>query len=226
MPVKCCVRWLSQSLTVLSLLLCNSVFAQTTAARSEQAQPQGTYRIHIGDKLGIKFLYQPELNEPVVIVRPDGFISLQMINDLKAAGLTVSELKQAIEAAFSEQLLRPEVSVSLLEFVAPRVFVGGQVQKPGSYELRAAQTVLQAVIVAGGFTREASRRMVLHARPVGERELKVTLVDLKELLSAGSSGQENALADGDYVFVPDSKLAKFTQIVESFRFAMPGFTIR
>ncbi len=225
MPVKCCVRWLCQSLAVLSLL-CGTFPAQSTAARSAQAQPQGSYRIHSGDKLSIKFLYQPELNEPVVIVRPDGFINLQMINDLKAAGLTVAELKQAIEAAFGEQLLRPEVSVSLIEFVAPRVFVGGQVQKPGSYELRAAQTVLQAVIVAGGFTRDASRRMVLHARPVGERELKVTLVDLKELLSANSNGQDSILADGDYVFVPDSKLSKFTQVVESFRFAMPGFTLR
>jgi polysaccharide export outer membrane protein len=228
MSVKCCIRSLQQVALVLPVLvlLIGAGPAQTHSETVQSRPRSATYRIHKGDKLSIKFLYQPELSEPSVVVRPDGFISLQMIGDLRAEGLTATELKKAIEEAYSEQLLHPEVSVSLLEFVAPRVFVGGQVQKPGSYELRAAQTVLQAVIVAGGFTREASRKMVLHARPVGDRELKVTVVDLKRLLSAQGAGQENELQDGDYVFVPDSKLSKFNQIVEAFRFAVPGFTIR
>lgn len=228
MSVKCCFRLFQQVALVLPvlLLMIGTGPAQTQSEAAQSRPRSAAYRIHKGDKLSIKFLYQPELSEPSVVVRPDGFISLQMIGDLRAEGLTITELKKAVEEAYNEQLLRPEVSVSLLEFVAPRVFVGGQVQKPGSYELRAAQTVLQAVIVAGGFTREASRKTVLHARPVGERELKVTVVDLKQLLSAQGSGQENELQDGDYVFVPDSKLSKFNQMVEAFRFAMPGFTIR
>ncbi|HWQ32606.1 MAG TPA: polysaccharide biosynthesis/export family protein [Blastocatellia bacterium] len=226
--MKCCFRLFQQVALVLPvlLLMIGTGPAQTQSEAAQSRPRSAAYRIHKGDKLSIKFLYQPELSEPSVVVRPDGFISLQMIGDLRAEGLTITELKKAVEEAYNEQLLRPEVSVSLLEFVAPRVFVGGQVQKPGSYELRAAQTVLQAVIVAGGFTREASRKTVLHARPVGERELKVTVVDLKQLLSAQGSGQENELQDGDYVFVPDSKLSKFNQMVEAFRFAMPGFTIR
>ena len=183
------------------------------------------YRIRQGDKLSVKFLYQPEFNELTLTVRPDGLISLQMIDDIQAAGLTAAELKARIERAYSETLLNPVVSVGLLEFVAPSVFVGGQVDKPGSYELRNGDTVLQAVILAGGFTREAHRRMVLHARPAGAGQLKVTPIDLQQLVSPGGKGRELTLEDGDYVFVPDSKLSKLTRIVEAFRFAVPGFAL-
>ncbi len=68
--------------------------------------------------------------------------------------------------------------------------------------------------------------MVLHARPTGVKELKVTVVDLQQLLAGRGTGEESQLQDGDYVFVPDSKLSKFNQVVEAFRFAVPGFTLR
>ncbi|HZS03656.1 MAG TPA: polysaccharide biosynthesis/export family protein [Blastocatellia bacterium] len=214
-------------MTVLVLLPVVNVFPRQDETPSRNARPRtASYQLHKGDKVSVKFLYQPELNEPSVVVRPDGYISLQMVSDIKAEGLTIPELKKAIEEAYSEQLLKPEISVSLVEFVAPHVFVGGQVQKPGSYELRSAQTVLQAVIVAGGFTKEAHRKMVLHARPTGVKELKVTVVDLQQLLAGRGTGEESQLQDGDYVFVPDSKLSKFNQVVEAFRFAVPGFTLR
>lgn len=240
MSAKCCFNHLQCVLLAVVILLSGGLlsggllsgeplFAQPQedgAARASQRPRSIGYHLRKGDKVGVKFLYQPELNEPSVVVRPDGFISLQMIDDIRAEGLTITELKKAIEAAYSEQLLKPEISVSLVEFVAPRVFVGGQVQKPGSYELRAAATVLQAVIVAGGFTKDAHRKMVLHARPVGDRELKITVIDLKQLLAQNGSGAESLLQDGDYVFIPDSKLAKLKEAVESFRFALPGFTLR
>lgn len=210
---------------ILLLWLSGVALAQQPADQDAPAQ-LNTYRIHKGDKLSIKFLYQPELNEPSIIVRPDGFISLQMIDDVKAEGLTAQELKAALERAYSESLINPVISVSLLEFVAPRVMVGGQVQRPGSYPLREGQTLLQAIMLAGGFTREAHRKMVLHARPVGEHELKVTAVDVGRLLKPNSPERELVLEDGDYVFVPDSKLSKLTRVIDAFRFAVPGFSIR
>ncbi len=234
MSAKFCFNQLQCVLLALIILFSGGLWSgalvaqqpENDPARANQRPRNAGYRIRKGDKVGVKFLYQPELNEPSVIVRPDGYISLQMVDDLRAEGLTVTELRKAIEAAYSEQLLKPEISVSLVEFVAPRVFVGGQVQKPGSYELRAAATVLQAVIVAGGFTKEAHRKMVLHARPVGDHELKITVIDLKQLLAQNGSGAESLLQDGDYVFIPDSKLSKLREAMESFRFAMPGFTLR
>lgn len=184
------------------------------------------YRIRNGDKISVKFLYQPELSDTAIVVRPDGKISLPMIDELMVAGLTVKEVKTALEKAYREFLLDPEISVNVIEFVAPRVFVGGQVTKPGSYELRTANTLLQAVILAGGFTHDAHRKYVLHARAIGDHQLKVVAVDVTKLLKTGAGEQEIMLQDGDYVFVPDSKLSKFTAIVSAFRSIVPGYGIQ
>jgi polysaccharide biosynthesis/export protein len=156
--------------------------AREAAPESAPALP-ASYRLRQGDKLSVRFLYHPELNEPSLVVRPDGLISLQMVDDVRAAGLTAAELKAALERAYREILLAPVITVSVLEFVAPRVYVSGQVARPGGYALRDGDTLLQAVALAGGFTPAAHRRLVLHARPVGERQLQVVAVDVTRLLT-------------------------------------------
>src|SRR5262245_52963418 len=133
-----------------SLLVCSLAFlvlgfsptlAQQTSSGAESSPAvNDNYRILSGDKLSVKFLYHPELNEPSVVVRPDGFITLSMIDEVMAKGLTVAELKASIEKAYGETLLRPVVSINLIEFVAPHIYVGGQVTRPGRYELRDGQT--------------------------------------------------------------------------------------
>jgi polysaccharide export outer membrane protein len=221
------VVWLS----VLLVLWASASAAQTrartaTPAETSVAQPGADYRLRKGDKLSIKFLYQPELSDASIVVRPDGKISLAMIEEVKAEGLTPKELRAVLEKAYREILLDPEITVTVIEFVAPRVFVGGQVAKPGSYDLRAGQTLLQAVILAGGFTAEAHQKYVLHARPSGERELKVVAVDVTKLLKTSGQKQEVMLQDGDYIYVPNSKLSKFTQIINAFRSLVPGYGIQ
>ena len=215
----------------LFLLLPTLLLAQTQKNNSAQNLPvpapaEKDYRIHKGDKLSVKFLYQPELSDAAVVVRPDGKISLSMIPELKVEGLTVKELKTVVEKAYAEILLAPEINITLVEFVQPRVFVGGQVTKPGSYDLRSGQTLLQAVILAGGFTPDAHRKMVLIARPVNERELKVEAIDLTKLLKPGAGQSEIFLQDGDYVFVPNSKLSKMSSILTALRAFVPGYGIQ
>jgi polysaccharide export outer membrane protein len=214
-------------LFVLSVLLAGPVFAQQPSPDATIASPSisDNYRIRSGDKISVKFLYHAELNEPGVLVRPDGLITLPMIDEVLAKGLTVTELKASIEKAYSESLLNPVVSINLVEFVAPRIYVGGQVTRPGSYELRAGQTMMQAVILAGGFTRDANRKMVLHARPDGGGKLKIATFNLMRMISDSGATQEVVLRDGDYVFVPDSKLSKMSRIIEVFRSLMPGIGI-
>jgi polysaccharide export outer membrane protein len=212
---------------VLLVLLAGSIFAQQPVQGATVSSPSisDSYRIRSGDKISVKFLYHAELNEAGVLVRPDGFITLPMIDEVFARGLTVAELKASIEKAYSETLLNPVVSINLVEFVAPRIFVGGQVSRPGSYELRAGQTLMQAVILAGGFTRDANRKMVLHARPDGGGKLKMATFNLMKMLSDSAATQEVLLRDGDYVFVPDSKLSKMSRVIEVFRSVMPGIGI-
>jgi polysaccharide export outer membrane protein len=220
-------KWsiLLNSLVLLTSFVCFALAQQPTPEAGAPPSVNDTYRIRIGDKLSVKFLYHPELNEPSVVVRPDGLINLSMIDEVPAKGLTVAELKAGIEKAYSEALLNPVVSINLIEYVAPRIYVGGQVAKPGSYDLRAGQTLMQAIILAGGFTREANRKMVLHARPAGEGKLKMTEFDVMRMLSNSKAAQEVLLQDGDYVFVPDSKLSKMSRVIEAFRAAIPGIGI-
>lgn len=210
-------------LAILFLALLPPIFSQTPPP---SMRPTSDYRIRKGDKLSVKFLYQPELSDAAISVRPDGKISLPMVAEVRAEGLTVAELKTTLEKAYREILLDPEITVNVVEFVPPRVFVGGEVTKPGSYELRAGQTLLQAVILAGGFTPNAHRKQVLHARPVNERELQVVALDLTKLLTVGEKKLEIILQDGDYIFIPDSKLSKFTNIVAAFRSLVPGYGIQ
>lgn len=200
--------------------------AAPSAALPADSPPESAYRLRRGDKLSVRFLYHSELNEPSLVVRPDGFISLQMVDDVRAAGLTAAELKAAIERAYAEILLSPVITVGVLEFVAPRVYVSGQVARPGSYALRDGNTLLQAIALAGGFTPAAHRKLVLHARSTGERQLRVAAIDVTRLMAPGSRVNEIELGDGDYVFVPDSKLSKFSRVVEAFSFAVPGFNLQ
>lgn len=228
--------WFSFAGILLTFCLCSLSGVKVTNARIEKqnipppsqkdSPVTSVYRLHKGDHISVRFLYHQELSEPNLVVRPDGLISLQMIEDIRAEGLTTAELKASLEKAYSEILLSPVISISIIEFVAPRVYVNGQVAKPGSYELRAGNSLLQAIALAGGFTPGAHRKLVLHARPIGERQLQVVAVDMTKMLTPGTHAQDIELQDGDYIFVPDSKLSQFSRVVEAFRFAVPGFTVR
>ena len=136
--------------------------------------------------------------------------------------MTVPQLKKRLEDAYSELLINPIISVNLIDFVMARIYVGGQVNKPGSYELRAGQTLLQAVMLAGGFTNDANRKMVLHARPYGEGQLKVTEHNALAMISKTKDAHDWPLQDGDYVFVPDAKMLKISRAVQTFSSLLPG----
>lgn len=189
--------------------------------QSGGGEPPSTYRIRQGDKLSVKFFTNPDLNEPSVTVRPDGYISLQIINDIKAEGLSTAELKKQLEKAYDEILLDPIISVAVIDFVPPRVFVTGQINKPGSYDLREAKTLMQAIFLAGGFTRDANRKMVLHARPDGTGDWRIQPMDVMALLDPRSTQKDLDLKEGDYIYIPESRIAKFTRAAEVVRGLLP-----
>ncbi|HQU85314.1 MAG TPA: polysaccharide biosynthesis/export family protein [Pyrinomonadaceae bacterium] len=201
-------------------LLCFLSFA-VSAQTSNAEKPAETYKIKAGDKLSVRFLNHPELNEPSIAVRPDGFISLQLIEDIKAEGATAVELRKKIEKGYDEILLNPAISVNIIEFVPPSFFIGGQVNRPGKYSLRDGNSVIKAVFLAGGFTKEANRRMVLYARVDQNGKWQVREINVLKLIEKLSSGDDVAISDGDYIFVPDSKLSKFNKALEGFQSFFP-----
>lgn len=206
-----------------ALLWLMLIFSMSAAAQklSDTEKPTESYRIKAGDKLSVKFLNHPELNEPTLLVRPDGFVSLQMIDDLKAEGLTAVELRKKIEKSYDEILIDPIISVNITEFVQPSFFIGGQIAKPGKYSLRDGNTMVKAIFLAGGFTKDANRRMVLYARTNGAGKWEVREVNVLKLIEKLSQSEDIGLSDGDYIFVPDSKLSKFNKAVESFQSVFP-----
>ncbi len=206
------------------VLLCFTFLALSAAAQTRTGldAPNG-YRIQQGDKLSVKFFNNPDLNEPSVTVRPDGFITLQLVNDVKAEGLTAAELKKSLEKAYDETLLEPIITVSVIDFVAPHVFVAGQINKPGRYELRDARTLMQAIFLAGGFTRDANRKMVIHARPDGKGDWIISSADVMSMIDPKRRKSDVELRSGDYLYIPESRIAKFNRAVETFRGLLPRF---
>ncbi len=208
--------------TLCLLVAPNGSFAQVTE-RDNQRSAAANYRIQQGDKLSVKFFNNPDLNEPSLVVRPDGFISLQIINEIRAEGLSTSELRARLEKAYDETLLEPIISVTVIDFIAPHVYIAGQVSKPGRYDLREAKTLMQAVFLAGGFTRDANRNMVVHARPNGTGDWNIQSAKVMDILRQKGSQKDILLQDGDYVFIPDSKISQFNKAVESIRGVLPRF---
>lgn len=104
--------------------------------------------------LHISVWENPDLEQDV-IVRPDGKISFPLIDEVQAEGLTISELDKVMTEKLKEYIRYPDVSISLKKMAGERIIVLGEVKSPGVYTLSGRKTVLEAVALAGGFTKDA-----------------------------------------------------------------------
>jgi len=167
----------------------------------------GRYRLRPGDVLELNFPFTPEFNQ-AVSVQPDGYITLRGIGDLVAQGQTLPELTEAIRTAYWGVLKEPVVSVSLKEFEKPYFIVGGEVGRPGKFELRGDTTVAEAVAIAGGFRDSAKHSQVLLIRRDSADHAEVKVLNLKKLLRTGNLQEDLHLRAGDMLFVPKNALSK------------------
>jgi protein involved in polysaccharide export with SLBB domain len=164
-----------------------------------------SYRLAPGDLLDVKFTHHPEENERTP-VRPDGLISLQIAGDINAAGLTVAELERLIVEKSSLSLRNPVVSVIIAQLAEHKVYVGGDVNRPGFVNYRDGLTPLQAVIERGGFTDTAMMEEVLYVTRMGG-EIQTQRLDLEAVVQGDSPG-EVYMAPDDIVFVPKTFIGK------------------
>jgi len=172
--------------------------------------PESRYRLRSGDTLDVSFRFTPEFNQSVVI-RPDGFVTLHTVGDVAAAGLTVTELTRAVVAAYAGLLRDPVVDVTVKDFERPYFLVGGEVQRPGKYDLRTMVTVREAVTIAGGFKPSARESQVLLFRrqPSGT---EVRTIDVKKILE-GRLQDDLPLEPGDMLFAPRSVMSKIERFI-------------
>ena len=178
---------------------------QTAAPALEHRNPR--YRIELGDVIGLTFPFTPEHDENVT-VQPDGYISLITIGDMHVEGMTSPELTAALRKAYSTVLHDPVITVSLSNFENPYFIVGGEVGKPGKYDLHGDTTVTQAIEIAGGFTYTSKHSHVLLFRRVSDDWVSARVIDVKKMLKAGNLAEDLHLEPGDMVFVPKNTLSK------------------
>lgn len=158
------------------------------------------YIIGPGDLLQVSVWKNDTLSR-VAPVRPDGKISMPLLHDVHAAGLTAMQLRDKIANALGEFLPNPEVSVAVNEVRSMRISVLGEVQRPGVIELRGATTILEAIALAGGFRDFASPSKIAILR--NDANGKTQKIRFNYNRAVGNSGEENlVLKSGDVVIVP------------------------
>jgi polysaccharide biosynthesis/export protein len=157
------------------------------------------YQIGPEDVLEISVWKNPELSRTVP-VRPDGKVSLPLVNDIQASGLTPVDLRDQVTAKLSEYIPAPEVSVIVREVHSRKVTVAGAVKLPGRYELKSTMTVLEVIALAQGLTDFASRDRIVILRQNGQKTERIPF-NYRKISDAAQ--QDNFLVrPGDIVFVP------------------------
>ena len=168
--------------------------------------PDHIYRMEPGDTLQIRYTYHPDMNQEIVVL-PDGKISVQLVGEIPVSGMTTRELEQSLAQKTSENLRDPEVIVSVSKFAERTVYIGGEVEKPGTIPYRKGLRPLQAIISAGGFRETARADSVILVRTGGSEtqfiSRKLNLTD-----STGGIEEPLILAPHDVIFVPRSSIAE------------------
>ncbi len=183
----------------------------------EKPDEQGTqgYLLQNHDVVEIKFAYESQLNERVTI-RPDGMISLQLIDEVKAAGLTPAELDSTITEKYSRVLQSPEIAVIVREFASQKVYVGGEVANPGIVALNQEMTALEAIVSAGGFRETGEPKSVIVISRSPENTRLVRTVNMQNVLDGVGAEQELLVRPFDVIYVPKTAVAKVDKFVDEF----------
>jgi polysaccharide export outer membrane protein len=167
---------------------------------------QKEYLLAVGDQVEVSVWRTPEVSRTVAI-RPDGYLSLPLIQEVKAAGLTPKELAASIHALLAKRFLDPEVTVIPVNVRQPTIYVLGDVKAPGAFPLRNAMTASQALALAGGTLRSGDDNTVTLIRLSGDGYLEAIPIKSHSILS--QPGPYLALAAtrleaDDIVFVPET----------------------
>jgi polysaccharide export outer membrane protein len=164
-------------------------------------EPADTYAIGIGDVLEISVWKNADLSATVP-VRPDGRISVPLLGDVQAAGMTPLALRQTLTEGYKEFVTAPGVSVVIKEINSQKVFVTGEVAHPGAFDLRPRTKVMQVLALAGGLTAYAKGRVIVLRDSRDGKGDKRYEVRLDAIVSGKRPGDNLVLQPGDTLVVP------------------------
>src|SRR5437016_3599059 len=204
----------------LSLILFIWLLAVPVVAQAQNQRPprlttvtEERYRLQPGDVLEVQFRYSPEFNQTIT-VQPDGYISLEISGDIKVAGMTVEQTRNAILSRAAKRLRDPMASVILKEFQRPYFVVAGEVAQPGKIEMRERVTAIQAIMLAGGMKESARSSQVVIFRRINSDTADVKLLNLKNIRRTSDLENDLTLQAGDMVFVPRDKISKIERFMK------------
>jgi protein involved in polysaccharide export with SLBB domain len=175
------------------------------------------YTLQAGDQVEVYVYRHPDFSKTVTI-RPDGYLTLPVLDDIKAAGLTPMELDRLVTKALSVRLKEPEVSVFVENVVEPMVYVHGEVQVASAIPIRKAKTVAQALAQVGGIKREAKVEQLAVIRLHKDGHLRAITLELANHSQSSYflAMQNIRLLPEDIIFVPESHRSQFVRAIQDF----------
>lgn len=181
--------WLSMALLSLSAQLAQA-----------QAQAQAAYTVQPGDVLEISVWKEPDLQRQV-LVRPDGAFSFPLVGEVDSRGKTVADLNKIVSERLTRYISGAVVTIAIQEIKGNKIFVIGQVNKPGEFIVNPSVNIMQALSMAGGMTPFASVNDIVVLRGQGKAQT-ATPFRYAEVSRGRSLGQNIQLISGDVVVVP------------------------
>lgn len=179
-------------------VLCLTFIITIGSANSGLAQD---YQIGTGDVLNIGVWGYAELTKEL-IVGPDGKIAFPLVGEIEVTGKSRSEITDMLTAGLSRYVIDPKVTINVTHFRTTRVYVLGEVQKPGMYEVDKEHNLLDAISMAGGYTKDAAKKKVQIIRRNNKGQ--AIIANVFNLLNKGDLSQNYVLNEGDVVYLNDT----------------------
>lgn len=190
---------------LLLISACGGGISANSVIDSSEELPSDSYIIGAGDSLQV-FVWGHDDLSTTVSVRPDGFISTPLVEDMRAAGNTPTELARSIEVALSEYVRSPTVTIIVQQFVGEydqQIRVVGQATEPMSLNFRSGMTLLDVMIEVGGLSEFAAGNRSKIVRKQSDRDTVIG-VRIKDLLNRGDMSQNVKMQPGDVLIIPES----------------------
>jgi polysaccharide export outer membrane protein len=189
----------------------------TQSTKPETASSPSTpeaYQLEAGDTVEARFFFNPELNETVQI-RPDGRISMQLVGELELGGKTIAEAVRTVQGAYSHELQTPRVTLQVRSFAGRKVYVTGEVNRPGVVSLPGEMSVMGAIADAGGVRLTGNRKKVVLVRKGADGLPVMTPLTLlaNGKLAPDASLQLRAY---DILLVPETRITRMDRWVEQY----------
>ncbi|MBI3248622.1 MAG: polysaccharide export protein [Deltaproteobacteria bacterium] len=169
--------------------------------------PDRTYRIEPGDTLKIAYPFHEDMDQNEVVVKPDGKVNATQVGEITVADLTTVEVSKLLAERTADRLRNPEVVVSVFKFSEKKIYVAGEVGKPGMVEYQKGLTPLQAIVAVGGFRDTAMVDSIILIRPVDNSVPIARKIDLATVLTDGNREWVH-LAPHDVIYVPRTPIAE------------------